>query len=84
MSHTATPIPVSAATVVNDMAERLGYLYVAICRHCRGRIVIPNSEPPYMVKPAAWRHHPGLRRTCSSELVRLQREWAARHPGLDR
>jgi hypothetical protein len=78
---TATPIPISAATVHDGAAERLGYLYVAICRHCHEAIVILNSEPPYMVKPPAWRHrdHDG-RRTCSPELVQRQREWEARHP----
>jgi hypothetical protein len=81
---TATPIPISAATIPNDAAERIGYLYVAMCRHCHEKIIILNSEPPYMVKPAAWRHDPGQRRTCSPELARRQREWEARHPELYR
>jgi hypothetical protein len=82
---TADPIRVSAATVHNDTAERLGYLYVAICRHCHEAIVILNSEPPYMVKPPAWRHRDhGGRRACRPDLVQRQREWEARHPELDR
>lgn len=80
---TAAPLRVSAAYLSDELAEQLGYLYVAICRHCHEKIVIRNDEPPYMVKPAAWRHRDhDDRRTCPERPLRLQREWEARHPEL--
>jgi len=80
---TARPILVSAGPLSDAVAERIGYLYIAICWHCHGAIVILNSEPPYMVKPPAWRHRDhDMRRTCRPDRVRQQREWEARYPEL--
>lgn len=80
---TARPILVSAGPLSDAMAERLGYLYAAICWHCHEAIVILNSEPPYMVRPPAWRHRDHkLRRTCRADLVARQRDWDTRYPEL--
>lgn len=80
---TARPIRVSAAVLRDELAERLGYQYVAICWHCHESLVILLDEPPYMVKPYAWRHRDhGLARTCRPDLVQRQREWDARYPEL--